>query len=91
MSTGIPKREAMDNSGTMCPMRVVGRPGITMSHICVDSTRWPSAYVTLRGHVVFCLLRTGVPSIMKIWVNPESAITSFVAILIAAYAFNCCF
>ncbi len=58
VSTRIPKREAMDNSGTMCPTRVVGRPGITMSHICVDSTQWPLANATLRGHVVFCLLRT---------------------------------
>jgi hypothetical protein len=67
----------MDNSGTMCPTRVVGRPGITMSHICVDSTRRPSANATLRRHVVFHLLRTGVPSITKIWVAPESAIASF--------------
>ncbi len=35
VSTWIPKREAMDNSGTMCPMSVVGRPGIMMSHMCV--------------------------------------------------------
>ncbi len=91
VSTRIPKREAMDNSGTMCPTRVVGRPGITMSHICMDSTRLPSANTTLRGHLVFPLLRTGVPSITKIWVAPESAIASFGAILIAAYAFNCCF
>ncbi len=88
VSTRIPKREAMDNSGMMCPTRVVGRPGITMSHICVDSTQQPLANVTLRGHVVFCLLRTGVPSITKIWVAPKSAITSFGAILIAAYAFD---
>ncbi len=91
MSTRIPKREAMDNSGTMFPTRVVARPGITMSHICVDSTRQPSANATLRGHVVFCLLRTSVPSITKIWVAPESAIASFGAILNAAYAFDCCF
>ncbi len=36
--TRIPNREAMDNSGTMCPTRVVGRLGSTMSHICVDIT-----------------------------------------------------
>ncbi len=91
VSTRIPKREGMDNSGMMCPTRVVGRPGITVSHICMDSTRWPSANATFRGHVVFCLLRTGMPSIMKIWVAPESAIASFGAILIRAYAFDCCF
>jgi len=66
VSTRIPKREAIDNSGTMCPTRVVGRLGMMMSHMCVDITRRPSANATLSGHVVFCLLWTGVPSTTKI-------------------------
>ncbi len=43
VSIRIPKREVMDNSGMMCPTRVVGRLGITMSHICVDRPggHWP--------------------------------------------------
>ncbi len=56
--------------------RVVGRPGSIISHICVDITRRPSANATFRGQVVFCLLRTGVPSITNICVAPESAIAS---------------
>ena len=62
-----------------------------MSHMCVDVTRRPSANDTFSGHVVFRLLWTGIPSMTKIWVAPESAIASFVAIVIAAYVhFEAC-
>jgi hypothetical protein len=40
----------------MCPTSIVGRPGINISHICVNITLSPSANATLSGHVVFCLL-----------------------------------
>ncbi len=76
MRTRIPNREAIDNSGTMCPTRVVGRPGSIISHICVDITWRPSANATFRGQVVIRLLRTGVPSMTNICVAPESAIAS---------------
>jgi hypothetical protein len=76
MRTRIPNREAIDNSGTMCPTKVVGRPGSIISHICVDITRRPSANATFRGQVVSRLLRTGVPSITNICVAPESVIAS---------------
>ena len=66
VSTRIPKREAIDNSGTIWPTRVVGRPGIIMSHMCVDITRRPSAKATFSGHVVFRLLWTGIPSMTNI-------------------------
>jgi hypothetical protein len=85
----IPNREAMDNSGTMCHTRVVGRPGSTMSHICVDIIRRPSANATLRGQVVICLLRTGVPSITKISVAPKSAIASLGAMVNAVCRLDC--
>jgi hypothetical protein len=62
-----------------------------MSHMRVDYTRHPSANAIVSGHVVFCLLWTGVPSMTKIWVAPESAIASFDAIALVAYApFDCC-
>ncbi len=81
----------MDNSGTICPTSVVGSPGIMMSHMCVDVTRRPSANDTFSGHVVFCLLWTGIPSMTKNWAAPESAIASFVAIVIAVYVhFDAC-
>jgi hypothetical protein len=62
-----------------------------MSHMWVDITRRPSANATLSRHVVFHLLWTGVPSMTKIWVAPESVIATFDAIVIVAYAhFDCC-
>ena len=89
--TQIPNKDAIDNSRTICPTSVVGSPGIIMTHICVDVTRRPSANATFSGHVVFCLLWTGIPSLTKIWVAPESAIASVDAIVIAAYAhFEAC-
>jgi hypothetical protein len=57
-----------------------------MSHMCVDMTRRPLANATFNGHFVFCLLWTGIPSMTKIWVAPVSAIASFDAMVIAAYA-----
>jgi len=92
VSTRILKREAIDNSGTMCPTSVVGRPGIIILHMCVDIILRPSANATLSGRIVFCLLWTGVPSMIKIWVVPESGIASFDAIVIVlAHAhFDCC-
>ena len=89
--TRIPNKDAMDNSGMICPTSVVGSPGIMMSHICVDVTRRPLANETFSGHVVFCLLWTGIPSMTKICVAPKSAIASVDAIVIAAYAhFEAC-
>ena len=89
--TRIPNKEVIDNSGTIWPTSFVGSPGIIMSHICVDITRRPSANATFSGHVVSRLLWTGMPSMTKIWVAPESAIASFDAIVIAAYAqFDAC-
>ena len=62
-----------------------------MSHMCVDITRRPSANATFSGHVVFHLLWTGMSSMTKIWVAPESVIASFDAIVIAAHAhFDSC-
>ena len=62
-----------------------------MSHMCAVVPRCPSANATLSRHVVCCLLWTGMLSMTKIWVVPESAITLFDAIVIAAYAhFDVC-
>jgi hypothetical protein len=54
-------------------------------------TRRPSANATFNGHVVFHLLWTGMPSMTKIWVAPESVIASLDAIVIVEYAhFDAC-
>ena len=68
------------------PVKTTGRPGMYMSHICVDITVRPSARATLRGRSVRRLLVTGVPSMMKFCVAPESAIAFFANVGIAALA-----
>ncbi len=77
--TRIPNSEAIDRLGIMCPVSTVGSPSILMSHMCVDKTIRPSANTTFNGCVVVRLLTTGVPSITKIWVAPESDMASYVS------------
>ncbi len=67
----------------MCPVNVVGSPGISTSHMCVDLICRPSGRLTVRGFVAGCLFFTSAPSIMKIDVAPVSAIASDVAIVMA--------
>ena len=50
-----------------------------MSHMCVDKTILPSANATFSGCVDGRLLMTGVLSITKIWVAPESAMALYVS------------
>jgi hypothetical protein len=78
VNTRIPNSEAIKRSGMICPIRVMGRPSILMSHICVDITCQLLTSETNRGQVMHCLLMTGVPSMMKNWLAPKSAIASFV-------------
>ncbi len=49
-------------------------------HSWVDNTCRPSASAALSEHVVLCLFLTGIPSITKICVAPESAMAPFVFI-----------
>ncbi len=86
VNTRIPNKEAIERLGMMWPFNVMGRPGMSMSHICVVQTCCPSANATLNGQVVGLLFLTKVPSITKIWVTPESAMVSPVGASIAAGA-----
>jgi hypothetical protein len=63
---------------------------MNVTHICVDITCLLLARetLTLSGRVIECLLTTGVPSITKIWVAPESAIALSVASQNAAPAIS---
>ncbi len=76
--TLIPKSEAIERSGMMCPVNITGSPSIFISHICVDMTWRPSASATLSGFIVGRLFIMGVPSITNICVAPESAMACFV-------------
>ena len=59
----------------MCPVRIVGNPGIAMLQQCVDFIFAPSGRLIDSGFVAICLLLTGIPSMMKMAVAPVSRIT----------------
>jgi len=73
----------MAKCGTMCPVNVVGSPGISMSHMCVDLICQPSGRLIVSCFNAGRLFFTSAPSMTKIDVAPVSAIASFVAIVIA--------
>ena len=73
----------MAKFGTMCPVNVVGSPGISMSHMCVDLICLPSGRLIVSGFIAGHLFFTSAPSMTKIDVAPVSAIASDVAIVIA--------
>ena len=73
----------MAKFGTMCPVNVVGSPGISMSHMCVDLICLPSGRLIVSGFIAGRLFFTSAPSMTKIDVAPVSAIASDVAIVIA--------
>ena len=82
-STRMPINDAIVNLGTMCPVKITGRPGIVMSHMCVDFTLLPSGKLIVSGCDEGRKLLTGVPSMIKMDVAPVSAIAWSVIIVIA--------
>ena len=48
-SNCIPNKEATARIGTMCPLSVVGSPGILISHTCVEFTCLPSGRLIVKG------------------------------------------
>ena len=79
----MPMSNAMLREGTMCPKRIVGKPGICMSHTCVYLICFPSGKLIVRGDIAGHLLSTSAPSIIKMEVAPMSAIAWLVAIVSA--------
>jgi hypothetical protein len=77
-STWMPINDAILNLGTMCPVRIVGRPGIVMSHMCVDFTLLLSGKLIVNGCNEGHKLLTGVPPMINMEVAPVSAIAWFV-------------
>ena len=67
----------------MCPVSVMGNPGIFMLHACVNLTFLPSGKLTVRGFNANCLFATSTPSITKMEVAPVSATVWFGAMVIA--------
>ena len=69
--------------GTMYPVNTIGRPGIFMSHMCVNVTLLPSGKLIVIGLFVVRRFLTGVPFMMNIEVAPVMAIACIGAIVIA--------
>ena len=69
----MPMRDATVNDGTIWPNKVVGKPGMEMSHICDDLTFFPSGKFIVSGVVAIRLLTTSTPSMIKMDVAPVSA------------------
>jgi hypothetical protein len=79
----IPIRDATVKDGTMCPVKTVGNPGISMLQTCEDCTFLPSGKLIVRGLLATRLLITSMPSIMKMDVAPVSAMAWSRAIVTA--------
>jgi hypothetical protein len=77
----MPMRDAIVNDGTMCLVNIVGRPGILISHTCVDWIFLLSGKLMVRGDTRIRLLSTMAPSMMKMEVVPVSAIAWLAAIV----------
>ena len=73
-NTLMPNSNAILIPGTMCPVNTVGRPGMVMSHVCVDITLLSSGRLIVIGLMVGFIFSMGVPSITKIDVAPVSMI-----------------
>ena len=80
-STRIPNKDAILIPGTICPINTVGRPGIVMSHVCVDITFLPSGRLIVIGFNVGRIFSMGVPAMTKIDVAPVSAIVCDISII----------
>ena len=79
----IPISDAAFNDGRICPVSIVGRPGILMSQTCVDTSCLPSGKLIGSGFFAMRLLSTSALSMMKMEVAPVLAMAWFVAIVIA--------
>ncbi len=71
----------MAKFGTMCPVSVVGRPGMLISQICVGLICLPSSRLIVSGFVAGLLFFTSTPSMTNIEVAPVFAIACEVAIV----------
>ncbi len=82
-STWMPINDAIVNLGTMRPVKIVGRPGIVMLHMCVGFTLLPSDKLIVNGCAEGRTLLRGVPSMINMEVASVSVIAWFVLIAIA--------
>ncbi len=81
-STWMHINDAIVNLGTMCSVKITGRPGIVMLHMCVNFTLLPYGKLIVNGCNEGCKLLTGVPSMINMEVALVSAIAWFVLLAI---------
>jgi hypothetical protein len=79
----MPSKDAIFISGTMCPINLCGKPGMSTSHMCVDIIFFPSGRLMCMGFVAMQMLLAGVPAITNIDMAPVLATTCVGAICIA--------
>ncbi len=79
-SRRMPINDAIVNLRTMCPVKIVGRSGIVMLHMCVNFTLLPLGKLIVNGCDDDRKMLTGVPSMINMEVAPVSAIAWFVLI-----------
>jgi hypothetical protein len=79
----MPMSDAIFKSGKMWPVKIMGDPGIFMSHTCVDLIFLPSGRLTVSGYVANPLFSTSTPSITKMDIAPISTTSRFIAIVVA--------
>jgi hypothetical protein len=77
----MPMRDAIVDDGMMCPVNIIGKPRILISHTCVDWTFLLSGKLIVRGDTTIHLLSMAAPSMMKMEVAPMSAIAWLAAIV----------
>jgi hypothetical protein len=86
----MPIRDAIVIPGTICPINIVGKPGMVMSQMWVKTTLLLLGKVIVIGWSARQKFLTGVPFIMKIEVTPVSTMACVAAIVIAfAHSKHC--
>jgi hypothetical protein len=86
----MPIRDAIVIPGTICPVNIVGRPGMVMSQMWVKTTLLPSGKVVVIRWSAQGKFLTGVPFIMNIEVAPVSTMACVTVIVIAlAHSKHC--
>ncbi len=84
----MPMSEGIVNDGTICPVSVVGSPGMFIPHTCVDWIFLPSGKLIVRGDTAMRLLSMAAPSMMNMDIAPVSAIAWSFAIVRALITFG---
>ncbi len=78
----MPSKDAIFISGTMCPINICGRPGMSTSQMCVDIIFLPSERLMCMGFVAMRMLLAGAPAITNIDMAQVSATACVGAICI---------